>query len=263
MERLRSLLMSNRRFVWVCLSLVAIIATPVSAGSAGETVSKPGDDPVRGIVRAVQQAMISTELQARASKINVQEGDGFRKGEVLVEFDCRRQQAQFDAAAALKLEASLVLDNVQFLQKAQAAGKHEMETARARFAKATAESSGLMAQLDDCILEAPFDGRVLHLGLQPHETPAVGKPFIGIIAGGKLEIDLIVASEWTPWLAVGTEFGFTVDETKTQHIAFVERVGAAVDPISQTIKIAATFKNAPIGVLPGMSGTAQFSVPGG
>jgi membrane fusion protein, multidrug efflux system len=258
MARSKSRRTSNTRAVAAVVGLTAALGLSTSNADTGSQ-----SDPVRGIVRSLQQAMISTDLQARATKIGFKEGEHFRKGDVLVEFDCRKQHAALAAAEAQRLETTLALDNAEFLKKVQAAGKHETETARARVAKTTADAEGLRAQLDDCVLKAPFDGSVLQMGLQEHETPAGGKPFIGVVADGALEVDLIVSSAWLRWLKPGTEFKFSIDETQTQYAVAVERLGAAVDPISQTVKIAASFKDAPVNVLPGMSGTADFQVPGG
>ena len=218
---------------------------------------------VRGIVRAVDQAMISTDLAVRAAKINFQEGERFRAGDVIVEFDCRKQRADLAAAEAQLLEMTLTLDKFQLLAKAQAAGRNEIEIAQARAAKATAEANGLTARLDQCVLVAPYAGRVVELTLHALETPQPGHPFIGIVSDGALEIDLIVPSTWASWLKVGEPFGFLVDETKIRHEVSVKRIGAAVDAISQTIKIVAEFKSPPGTVLPGMSGTAQFQRAGG
>lgn len=219
-------------------------------------------DPVRGIVRAVHVAMISTELQARVTAVGFQEGARFKKGDVLFEFDCRRQHAALASAEAQQLEMSLSADNFKTLQRAQAAGRHEIEVSQARLKKASAEADILRSQLSDCVLEAPFDGRVLQQALRTHETPQPGKPFVGIVAEGDLEIDLIVPSHWTRWLTVGESFTFLVDETGTEQPAQVRRIGAAVDPISQTIKIVAAFVSTDASVLPGMSGTARFAERG-
>ena len=56
----------------------------------------------------------------------------------------------------------------------------------------------------------------------------------------------------------GREFGFFVDETQSNYAASVERIGAEVDPVSQTIKLYAKLKNIDQRVLAGMSGTAVF-----
>jgi multidrug efflux pump subunit AcrA (membrane-fusion protein) len=54
-----------------------------------------------------------------------------------------------------------------------------------------------------------------------------------------------------------------VDELATHHEARVERIGAAVDPVSQTIEIFAVFIAQPPSLKPGMSGVATFSPPEG
>ena len=235
---------------------------PLAASSEPSAIY-PEKDAVRGIVRAVNKAMISTELQARALRVALQEGETFHKGDVLVEFDCRKQRAQLASAEAQQLEMNLNLDNLKVLQRVQAAGRHDLEISQARVSKATAETDVLRAQIDDCKVVAPFDGRVLELGLHEHETPLPGRPFIGLIAEGALEIDVIVSSVLIPVLPTGTEFTFFIDETQSQEAAIVSRIGAAVEAISQTIKIVATFKKPPAGVLPGMSGTAHFVKMGG
>lgn len=220
-------------------------------------------DAVRGIVRAIEQAMISTDLQTRAVKIAFQEGEHFKKGDVLVEFDCRKQRAEHAAAQAQLLEMTLTLDKFRLLARAQAAGKNEIEISEARVAKATAEADGLKSHLSQCELIAPYNGRVMELSLHPHESPQPGKPFIGIVSEGALEIDLIVPSDWAKWLKVGEKFTFNVDETGTSHEVSAKRIGASVDAISQTLKIVAGFGVNTDSVLPGMSGTAHFRRAGG
>lgn len=237
------------------------IASCCAPAFAQLSVSKP--DAVRGIVRANEQAMVSTDLQMRASKIGFQEGERFRKGDVIIEFDCSKQRAELAAAEAQLLEMTLTLDKFRVLQRAQAAGKNDLEISEARVAKATAEASGLKSHLAHCTLVAPYDGRVFELGVHALESSQPGKPFIGIVSDGNLEIDLIVPSDWMRWLKVGEPFTFSVEELRTDHDVVVSRIGAVVDPISQTIKIVGSFKGQPANVLSGMSGTASFSRTGG
>jgi membrane fusion protein, multidrug efflux system len=247
-----------------CISGAAVFLLSAATLAHGEQQSASTDkDAVRGIVRAVHMAMISTDLQARASRVALQEGEHFKKDDVLVEFDCRKQRAELASAEAQRLEMNLNLDNLKVLQRVQAAGRHDLEISQARLAKASAEADVLRAHIDECSVIAPFNGRILELALHEHERPAPGKAFIGLVADDALEIDLIVSSKWTPMLKVGTEFTFYVDETHATEVAVVRRIGAAVDPISQTIKIVAVFKDTVKDVLPGMSGTAQFDKLGG
>ena len=64
------------------------------------------------------------------------------------------------------------------------------------------------------------------------------------------------------WLRSGTNFTFRIDETGESVTASVLRVGAAVDPVSQTVKIMARLPEGRATVLPGMSGTADFKRTG-
>jgi membrane fusion protein, multidrug efflux system len=220
-------------------------------------------EPIRGIIRAVDTALISTELTMRVAKVAFLEGERFKQGDVLVEFDCRRPRAELAAAEAQHHEMKLTLDNNRVLQKVQAVGRHDFEVSLSRVVKAAAEAEAMRVRLDQCKVIAPYDGRVLELSLHAFETPQPGKPFIGIVAEGNLEIDLVVPSQWVRWLDADAPLTFAVDETATVHMARVKRIGASVDPISQTIKIVATFDDATTAILSGMSGTAEFSKSGG
>jgi membrane fusion protein, multidrug efflux system len=251
--------------IWLCanslLAATAVFALG-SVASAGET-SGARSDTVRGIVRSVDQAMISTDLQTRVAKIGFQEGERFKKGDTLVLFDCSRQLASLAATEAQLLEMQLTLDKNKTLQRLQAVGKNELEISEARVSKAAADVSALKAQFAQCTLTAPYDGRVLELGIHEHETAQPGKPFIGIVSEGALEIDLIVPSSWAAWVKPGFTLTFSVDETAASHEVRVTRVGAAVDPISQTIKIVAAFTDGAAAVLPGMSGSSTAARTGG
>ena len=218
--------------------------------------------PVRGVIRAVKQATISTDLQARVAKIGFQDGESFTQGSVLVEFDCRKQRAELAASDAQKQEMQLTLNNNMMLQRAQAVGRHDLDISKTRLAKAAAEADAVKARLDQCRLDAPFDGRVSELSINEHETPQPGKPFISIVADGNLEVDLVLPSDWLRWLKPGVKLTFVIDEMQSSHAAHIIRLGASVDAVSQTVKAVAKFDGKHPGILPGMSGSAEFKVGG-
>lgn len=252
MARSRSPIASSSSLVIAWQVVAAALPFPAVA-----TVSEP--TVVRGVVRSTKQAMISTELQVRVSMISRKEGERFLKGDVLVELDCRRQRAELASAEAQLVEMKLSLDNNKVLRQAQAVGKHDLDISQSRVTKAAADAEALRVRLDQCSVVAPFDGYVLELGIFTHETTQPGKPFIGIVAHDQLEIDLIVPADWLRRVQIGAQLSLLIDELKSRHPIDVTRVGAAVDPVSQTIKITAQFTSDHAGILPGMSGTAEMS----
>jgi membrane fusion protein, multidrug efflux system len=242
--------MSQARFL--ACAWLASVATGMAA-QADDNIA------VRGIIRAIDQASISTELTARVAAIHVREGERFNVGDVIIEFDCRRQLATLAAADAQQLEMQLSVDKFRMLQRAQSVGKNDLEVAEARLSKAKAESDALRSQIDQCRVIAPFEGRVLELALQRHETVQPGKPFLSLVGISTLELDLIVPSDWVRWIKPGLVFDFNVDEIGRPIRAEVTRIGAAVDPISQTVKISSAVLGDIVGILPGMSGSALFN----
>ncbi len=214
--------------------------------------------PVRGIVRPLHQAAISTDLPVRVAKIHFREAQSFRKGATLITFDCERLVAEHAALAAVHREQQLVLESNTYLDKRGAVGKVDVEISRTRVQKTEADAKALAARLKQCTIIAPYDGRMTELRINEHEIPAGGQPFMSIVDETAFEIDLIMPSSWLRTLAPGALLDFTIDETGRGYQARVARIGAAVDPVSQTVKVIAEFTKLDERVLAGMTGTAKF-----
>lgn len=243
-----------------CAGLVVALGllgpAPRSA-TASETL------PIRGVVRPADQAALTSDLQAMVARVAFKEGERFRRGDVLVEFDCRRLEAELASAEAQETEARIQLENSQYLAAQKAGGKLDVEVARARLAKAAAESEAQRIRMDGCRIVAPYDGRIAELAVHAHEVPQPGRPMLAIIDDSRLELELIVPSETLAWLKAGTTFGFRVDELGRSYEAQVTRLGAMVDPVSQTAKVMGVLDGEHTGVLPGMSGEATLTRPEG
>lgn len=212
----------------------------------------------RGVVRPAQQARITADLIAPLAKAGFREGQKFRKGDLLLAFDCRRQLAELASAMAQQREMAVVYESAAFLEKRKAGSRQDMEMSRARSEKAAAEVEAIRARTEQCNVVAPYDGHVVELGIQAHELPVAGKSLLFIVSTGDPEVELIVPSLWLSWLQVGVEFKFAVDETQNTYVGKIARLGASVDAVSQTVKVYGKFAMPPADILPGMSGTIQF-----
>jgi membrane fusion protein, multidrug efflux system len=217
----------------------------------------------RGVIRPWHEVKIAVELVAKIKTLPLRVGDRFEKDAILLEFDCARFQADLRAAKATEAEhVALHRTNVT-LRQHRAAGSNEVEISRARLAKAVAEAESLSLRINQCRIVAPFAGRIAERMIDLHELPQANQPLLRIVNDGELEIALIVPANWLRWLKVDAAFDFTLDDTGASGKASVTRLGAAVDPVSQTVEIFARLKGAAGHVLPGMSGTAHFPQPQG
>lgn len=219
----------------------------------------PADNQARGILIAVEQATLSSELAGRIVEIPFREGESFKKGDLLVRFDCSIYQAQLAAASAATRAAEAELSQNQQLAQMKSVGKHAVSLSAAHFAQAQAESQVYQIQVNRCRITAPFDGQVVKRRAQTFESVAQGAPLLDVVNNRNLEINLLVPSRLLSVLKPGLVFTFTPDETGKPLQAKVTRLGARIDESSQTLGLTGTLAHADNTLMAGMSGTAQFS----
>lgn len=226
--------------------------TPVATQSA--------ERQVRGVLRAHNQAVLSSELPGRIIEMPFSDGQKFNKGDVLVRFDCSAYQAQLNAAQAAARATREELNHKKQLAALNSVGRFEVALAEARQAQAQAETQVYQVQVKRCSVTAPFNGRVVLRRAQPHESVASGIPLLDVVDNGTLEIYLLVPSSWLSRLQPEQTFDFTPDETGKPLKAKVKRLGARIDEGSQTLLLIGSLPDDVQGLLAGMSGTAQFQV---
>jgi membrane fusion protein, multidrug efflux system len=230
------------------------------AGSVSDAWDKDINN-IRGLVKPVTNATISSELSARIIKLPYHMGDSFSKGKTLVQFDCSLHNAELSAAKAeLDAEQKKHENNLQLLAL-NAISKIEVDISETNVKKADAEKQIANVRVRRCVIKAPYEGRVIETLVNEHESVSPDQPLISILSDKKLEIELIVPSGWLTWLKKGIEFQFLIDETNRSHKAKIAQLGASVDPVSQTIRVKGIFESNFGEVLSGMSGTATFRVP--
>ena len=255
----------QRRSTWIIRCSV-VLALHVGAGVAGivpRAAAQSESQPWRGIVKSLHTASLSSDLMAQIAVVAVREGDRFLKDALLLEFDCRRQYHELSALAATMTEAEVAVETNAQLVKSGASNRNDVAIAEARRAKASAEWAAQQQRLTGCQIKAPFDGVVVELNANAFEVAPTNKPLMLISSVERTEIEIIVPSGLLPKLVKGTLLHFDIDETGKSYPAKVLRSAGAVDPVSQTAKIYASFDSPPAEVLPGMSGTARIEDEGG
>lgn len=240
-----------RRRVWM-MPLVVACATawgadpPADGGSA------------RGVLRATAEATLSSSVSEKILSMPLREGERFKQGDVLVAFDCRRLEAELRAArAGAAVEARNAKVQTELLRMA-ATGRADADIARFKQQERQAQADVIQQRMVDCKVVAPYAGSVVETLARLDETPPPNEKLISIVSDGPMELHMVVPSKWLAWLKEGSSLDFIVDETGDVMPAKVTRVSAAVDAVSQTVKVVARVDQAPVGVRPGMSGRATL-----
>jgi len=254
--------MRHRRIKRPLVDAALLLVCTAGIAAAGEIDPSSSDAPVRGIIKSVHQATLATDLQARIIRLPLREGQRFQKGDLLVEFECGKVRAELDAALAEHRGNLATRDNSRSLKKLNAAGSYDVAIAESAAEKSEASVQAFQIRVTQCTIVAPFAGRIVDLIVNEFDMPAANGALMRIVDDSNLEIELIAPSVWLRWLKPGTAFSLLVDETGTTLPARVAQIGAAVDAVSQTVKITGLIAGSAEGVLPGMSGTASFNKAG-
>ncbi len=237
------------RSLIACVALLATSAAAQHAPAAGAAGLE-----ARGLVRALNDATISSELPARITSLPLRDGESFGKGELLVDFDCERPKAEWRVADAERAGAQAAFDNTKRLAEYRAAGAHDVQMSRAALDKAQAAVDVIVARLKQCRILAPFDGRVVELSVREHEIPQAGQPLLRIVGHTRLELDMILPAASIGWLRQGAPLHFRPDSGGPTIEGEVLRVGAAIDPVSQTVRAVGSLRFKPGDLLPGQAG---------
>ncbi len=230
---------------------VALACTAFVQGAAWASDS-------RGVIQAINQVTLSSEIGARIVQMPFRIGDAFEAGAPLVRFDCAIFEAQRDKVRADRTAAAARLDNTKKLEAANSVGVLDVTLAETALQQADAELRIAQLNADRCVIKAPWSGRVTQRMANEHESVKINQELLGIVSTEALEVTVVVPATWARWLRPGLNFEMRIDETATRHAATVVAVGSRVDPVSQTLTVRGRIKADPR-LLPGMSGAATFS----
>ncbi|MGZ5049623.1 MAG: efflux RND transporter periplasmic adaptor subunit [Methylobacter sp.] len=214
---------------------------------------------IRAQLNATHTAILSSEMAAKIVQLNVQEGERFKQGDVLVAFNCAEQQAQLKKAQAVVQAAEKTYEVNSRLSKLNSMSPLELELAASEVAKAKADIALVGAVLQKCTINAPFSGRVAERLAQRHQYVKAGDPILDVLDDSQLEVAVLVPSSWLKWLKPGYEFKVFLEETQREYPAKVKMVGARIDAVSQSIKITGVITGKTDDLLAGMSGRAIFA----
>ena len=212
----------------------------------------------RALVVASQEAILSSELAARIENIAVKEMQRFKKGDLLIQFDCSLYEAQKDVVSANANSALIKLKSDEQMLQMRSIGKYELELSISEYEKAKSELRIAELNVERCQIKAPFDGAVEEVVVNTYETIQPQVELMKIIQTEVLELEMVVSSEWISWLKIGHPIKVYIDEIQKEFNATISGIGANVDAVSQTIQLKGTITDTSPALLPGMSGRVVF-----
>lgn len=238
-------------------------AAPVAPAIPAAPAAKTGIErqEIRAQLLPRRFTTIAAEIGAKINRLPIPEGGAFKAGQLLVGFDCSMPQAMLQKAKAEQSAAEQTNNANKRLAELNSIGKLEVDLSRASLSKATAEVGAQQAVLAKCNIPAPFAGRIAEQKVREQQYVQPGQPLLDILDDSVLELEFLVPSSWLGWLKVGQGFQVEIDETRKTYPAKFIRIGARVDPVSQSVKVAAAIDGKFPELIAGMSGRVQVAPP--
>ena len=230
-----------------------------TGGVAGRTTFDRQE--IRAQLLPRRYTTVASEIGAKISRMPVQEGGGFKAGQLLVAFDCQVQQSQLLKAEAELESADQTYQSNRRLAELNSVGQLDLNLSKAAVGKAHAEVRLNQVLLSKCNVHAPFSGRVAEQKAREQQFVQPGQALLDIIDDSVLELEFLVPSSWLSWLKTGGVFQVSIDETKKTYPAKFIRIGARVDPVSQSVKVAAAIDGRFPELVAGMSGKVLAAPP--
>lgn len=230
---------------------------------SSERVSYPVEDPritAEAVLVPKRSTVISSSRDGQIRQINFDNGDLFKKGDVLIEYECSDLEAQLAAILSEEtLSRQKALSSMKLL-KLEIMSDIENLTLETEQKKAEAERKSLQQRLSSCTIKADYDGRVTNRLANPGEYTRTDRVLMEVASLETLEAEFILPSRWLRWVNTGAPVIINIYETGKRYDAVINRIHGEIDPISRSIQMSAELGKYEAPLLPGMSGEVTVDV---
>lgn len=236
--------------------LCAALATPVGAQTQSNVRALPRVQ--QAVVVTRDRAVLSAEIGGRLVRIPAGPGARFERGAVLVEIDCRLNRINRDKIRHERDAARKKFENAESLSKLASTGQLTVDLALLDFRRAQSELEAAELLVERCEIRAPFDGAVVRVQAQAHETIAAGQPLVEIAGRDNIELESVVPAAFALRLRGGATLRVRIENLARDFDVAIEGVSPVIDPVSQLVTIRGLFVQPNALIMPGMSGLIQI-----
>lgn len=215
---------------------------------------------VEAVLAPRQVTVISSSRDGRIAAIMAGHGDVFKKGDLLIAYDCSDLEAEAEIARMEKDFTSKKAQGSDRLFKLDIISDLDRIGAQVEDKQAQAKARLYDARMKDCEIRAQFDGRVTNRLANAGEYTRTDRVLMEVASNEPLQAEFLIPSKWLRWVNVGAPVTIRINETEKTYAARITRIHGEVDPVSQSIQIIATLDPYQDPLLPGMSGQATLDV---
>lgn len=207
-----------------------------------------------GVLVPKQKTVISSSRDGKIAKIYVDNGDTFKKGDTLLEYDCKDARSEVAIAKLDKDFKKKQLNTTMRLLKLDLISDVEQAKVETESEQAKQKEHMVRTKLDHCYITATYNGRVVRRLANPNEYTRTDRVLIEVASTDTMDVEFLIPSKWLRWVNIDAPFSLTLNETGKTYEGIISRIYGEVDPVSQSIQIRGSLNGYDTPLLPGMSG---------
>ncbi|OIN85183.1 MAG: hypothetical protein AUJ12_09975 [Alphaproteobacteria bacterium CG1_02_46_17] len=213
---------------------------------------------VDGVLVPAKETVISSSHDGKISDIPLQNGDLFKKNDILVRYACDDLAAEAEMAGVEKNLTDTKVKTGDQLFKLDIISDVDRLNIESEDKAADAKIKLYEARLEDCTIRAGFDGRVTKRLANEGEYTRTDRVLLEVASNDPLHIEFLMPSKWLRWVNVGAPITISLNETGRTYSAKVTRIYGEVDPVSRSIQVRAVLDSYHDPLLSGMSGKVEL-----
>jgi membrane fusion protein (multidrug efflux system) len=225
--------------------------------------SEPGIQLVElsGVLEPIRSTWVAAETSGRIIEIGAAEHAPVSAGDLLVRLDSALPEAELIRAKANHQLAKDELERQQRLGSRSVASQAELDRARAEERRSYAALLEARTRLSHTRIEAPFDGLVNSLDLDPGAYVQPGTRIAEILDLSSIEVTVTVSDRQVGAIKVGAIATVRIDPLGNQITeGRVVRVGGAPQAETQRFPVVVELANPDGKLLPGMLAHVRLEI---
>ncbi len=272
-----------KKFVVAVFAFVLIVAGlgAVKMAQFKEMAAHPHEQPVLGVssfdarseswqptlngigsLAPVEGVALSTEVEGTVVKINFENGQAVKAGDLLVALDTSVEESQLKAAQAQLVLAKLGSTRANELIQKSTISQAEVDQATAQLDQAQAAVDGLKATIAKKNLVAPFEGRVGIRLVNVGQFITRGQALVPLQKIDHLYVNFTLPEREVPNLTVGESVAISVDAyNERRFTGKLNAISPEVDNTTRNIAVQAIFENPGEVLRPGMFARVEVQMP--
>ena len=206
-----------------------------------------------GTAQANESVNLTAKVSDTVTAIHFSDGDFVEQGHVLVELTNTAEAARLSEARTAEAEALRQYERLQSLIESNLISQTDLEEARTRWQTTNARLEGVIANMDDRLIRAPFSGMLGFRNISEGSLVTPNTVITTLDDVSVIKLDFNIAEVYLAQLEQGaTVKASSIVYRGTNFEGVVRNIGSRIDPVTRSVQVRAEIDNSEGKLRPGM-----------